>query len=78
MLSSSLFSDSDVQCLLEDTQMSSSLRSQQALVEVASRGAGARRSSPFRCPARRKRRESGSPSRLGKRVRFDSGSELCS
>ena len=79
MLSSSRFSYSDVQRWLEDTQTSSSLRSQQALVEVASRGAGARsrRSSPFRSPsrsssARRKRRESGSPSCSGKCVQFDS------
>ena len=79
MLSSSLFSDPDVTCLLEDTQTSSSLRSQQALMEVALRGAGARyhRYSPLwspshSSPAYRKRREPGSPS--GKRVRFDSPS----
>ena len=72
VLSSSLFSDSDVQHLLEDTQTSSSCG-------LSPRGAGARsrRSSPFRSPprsspARCKRRESGSPSRSGKRVRFDS------
>ena len=79
VLLSSLFSNSNVQRLLADTQTSSSLRSQQALVEVASRGAGAhpRHSSTFRSPscsspARRKCRESGSPSRSGKRVRFES------
>ena len=75
VLLSSLFSNSDVTHLLEGTQTSSSLRSQQALVEVA--GARPHRSSPLRSPsssspARRKRRESGSPSRSGKRVRFDS------
>ena len=79
VLASSLFSDSSVQRLLADTQTSSSLRSQQALVEVASRGPGARprRSSPYRSPSRtspshRKRRGSGSPARGGKLVRFDS------
>ena len=41
VLSSSLFSDSDVTRLLADTHTSSSLRSQQALVEVASRSTGA-------------------------------------
>ena len=47
-------------------------------MEVASRGAGARSrcSSPLRSPrsspARRKRRESDSPSRSGKRISFDS------
>ena len=53
-LASSLFSDSDISRLLADTQTSSSLRSQQALVDVVSRGAGARsrRSSPFRSPSR--------------------------
>ena len=73
VLASSLFADSYVSWLLADTQTSSSLRSQQALVEVASRGAGARsrRSSPHCSPSRsspssRRRRESGSPSRPGK------------
>ena len=63
VLSFSLFSDSDVQRLLADMQTSSSLRSQQALLKVASRGSGARprRSSPFRSHAR-----------SGKHVRFDS------
>ena len=75
----SLFAESDVARLLADTRMSSSLRSQQAMVDVASRGSGARwsRSSPYRSPARtsparrRLRRSSGSP-RSEKRVRFDS------
>ena len=59
MLSSPLvcsdsFAESDVTCLLADTQTSSSLGSQQALVEVASRGFGARcqRYSPRCSPAR--------------------------
>ena len=76
---STLFADSDVARLLADTQASSSLKSQQALVAVASRSAGrARTHSPRRSPgrpsspARRRRRSSGSPSRPGKRVRFDS------
>ena len=75
----SLFAESDVARLLADTQTSFSLRSQQAMVDVASRGSGAcrRRSSPYRSPARtsparRHRRSSGSPSRPEKRVRFDS------
>ena len=70
----SLFAEFDVARLLADTQTSSSLRSQQAMVDVASRGSGARRrrSSPYRSPARRRRRSSGSPSRPEKRVRFDS------
>ena len=78
VLLSSLFPVSDVTRLLADTQTSSSLRSQQALVEVASLGTGARprRSSPHRSPllasARRRRRESGSTSRSGKFVRFNS------
>ena len=73
-----LFAEADVSRLLSDTQTSSSLRSQQALVDVASRltGARPRRSSPRRSPARpslsRRRRESGSPARGLKRVRFDS------
>ena len=76
----SLFAEADIVRLLADTQTSSSLRSQQALVDVASRGSGMRRrrSSPSRfpmrssSPARRCRRKSGSPSRSNKRVRFDS------
>ena len=64
--------------LLSDTQTSSSLKSQQALVDVASNRSGPRRRrfSPTRSPAqsspRRRRRDSGSPSRGSKRVRFDS------
>ena len=65
--------------LLADTQTSSSLKSQEALVDVASRSAGARRRrfSPARSPSRsspfhRCRRDSGSPSRQNERVRFDS------
>ena len=74
----SLFAQSDVSRLLADTQTSSSLCSQQALVDVASRGSRARRRrfshrSPARSsPARRCRRESGSLSRQSKLVRFDS------
>ena len=73
-----LFAEADVARLLSDTQTSSSLRSQQALVDVASRSAGTRprRSSPRFSPARqspgRRRRECGSPARDSKRVRFDS------
>ena len=79
VLASSLFAESDVARLLSDTQTLSSLWSQQALVDVVSHGSGARsrHSSPARSPsrsspARRWRRESGSPSRPQKRVRFDS------
>ena len=75
----SLFAESDMARLLTDTQTSSSLQSQQVLVDVASRGSGVRRrhSSPARSlssssPACRRHRESGSPSRPAKRVRFDS------
>ena len=73
-----LFAEADVACLFSDTQTSSSLRSQQALVDVASRSTGTRPrcSSPRRSPARQslghRRRESGSPARGSKRVRFDS------
>ena len=67
-----LFAEADVSRLLSDTQTSSSLRSQQALVDVASRSAGARprRFSPHRSPARQS--PSGSPARGSKHVRFDS------
>ena len=65
----SLFLESDVARLLSGTQTSSSLRSQQALVDVASNRSGPRRRrfSPARSPARsspsrRRRRDSGSPS----------------
>ena len=76
-----LFVESNIARLLSDTQMSSSLCSQQALVDVASRGSGARRRrfspvcSPSRSsPSRRHRRDSGSPGRQSKRVRVDSPS----
>ena len=75
----SLFLESDVTRLLSDTQTSSSLKSQQAMVDVASNKSGPRRRrfSPARSPARssparRRRRDSGSPVRGSKRVRFDS------
>ena len=75
----SLFLESNVARLLSDTQTSSSLRSQQTLVDVASNRSGPRhrRFSPARSPARsspsrRRRRDSGSPLRSSKRVRFDS------
>ena len=70
----SLFLESDISRLLSDSQTSSSLRSQQALVDVASNRSGprCRRFSPACSPSRRRRRESGSPSRSSKRVRFDS------
>ena len=70
----SLFLESDILRLLSDTQTSSSLQSQQALVNVASNRSGPRRCrfSPARSPSRRRRRESGSPSHSSKRVRFDS------
>ena len=75
----SLFAEADITCLLSNTQASPSLRSQQAMVDVAARSSGARRRrfSPSRSlartsPSRRRRRESGSPSRLAKRVHFDS------
>ena len=77
--SDSLFVESDIARLVADTQASSSLRSQQAMVDVASRGSGARHScfSPLRSPARtslswRRHRESGSLSRQSKIVHFDS------
>ena len=75
----SLFLESDVARLLSDTQTSSSLWSQQALVDVTSNQSGPRRRrfSPARSPARsspsrHRRRDSGSPSRSSKRVRVDS------
>ena len=74
-----LFAEADVAWLLADTQTSSSLKSQQALVDLASRSDGGhrRRFSPARSPScsspsRHHRRDSGSPSRQNKRVRFDS------
>ena len=71
----SLFLESDILRLLSDTQTSSSLRSQQALVDVASNRSGPRRrrfSPACSSPSRRRRRDSGSPSCSSKRVRFDS------
>ena len=69
-----LFSEADVARLLSNTQTSASLRSQQALVDVASWSAGSCfcRSSPRRSPSRRRRRESGSPAQGPKRMQFDS------
>ena len=74
-----LFNEANVSRLLSDTQAYSSLRSQQALMDVASRGAGSRfcRPSPRRSPARGspsrcRRRESGSPVCPNKHIRFDS------
>ena len=74
-----LFAESDVSRLLADTQTSSSLRSQQALLDMASRSTGARSccTSPRRSlsrplPSRGRRRQSGSPAHNNKRVRFDS------
>ena len=77
----SLFCEEDVSRLLEATRSSSLLKSQQAMVDVASRRPSAssarqRRASPARSPrrspAQRCRQSSGSPSRPSKRVRFDS------
>ena len=70
----SLFRESDISLLLSDTQTSSSLRSQQALVDVSSNHSAPRRRwfSPARSPSRRHPRDSGSPSRSSKQVRFDS------
>ena len=74
-----LFAEADVARMLSDSQNSSSLWSRHALVDVASRGSGTRRRrfspghSPSRSsPSHRHRRESGSPNRQSKRVRFDS------
>ena len=73
-----LFAEADVSRLLADTRTASSLKSQQALVDIASRSAGSRswRMSPRRSLGRqspgRRRRDSGSPARGQKRVRFDS------
>ena len=63
-----LFAEADVARLLVDTQTSSSLQSQQVLVDVTSRSAGARRKrfSSARSPS------CSSPSRQNKSVRFDS------
>ena len=79
--SDSLFREEDVSRLLEATRSASSLKSQQAMVDVASRRPSAssarqRRASPARSPRRspvqRRRQSSGSPSHPSKRVRFDS------
>ena len=76
-----LLCEEDVARLLESTRFSSSLKLQQAMVDVASRrfsssSSRQRRSSPghslVRSPAKRRRQSSGSPSRQQKRVRFDS------
>ena len=74
----SLFREEDVARFLDATHSSSSLRSQQALVDVASLGSSRqRRFSPRRSPvrsspSRRCRRESACPARSSKRVCFDS------
>ena len=77
----SLFAEHNISRLLDVTRSTSCLRSQQAMVDVGSRGSSSssrgRRSSPQRSPgrsspSRRRRRESGSPARSQKRVRFDS------
>ena len=77
----SLFREEDVSRLLEATRSSSSLKSQQAMVDVASRRPSSssvcqHRSSPARSPrhspAQRRQQSSASPSRTSKRVRFDS------
>ena len=77
----SLFAEADVARLLDATHSSSSLRSQQAMVDVASRGSSLsstrgrcpspRRSPSSSSPARHCRRDSGSPARAQKRVQFD-------
>ena len=78
----SLFHEEDVSRLLEATRSSSSLKSQQAMVDVASRHppssasfrqrCGSPACSPRRSPAQRRRQSSPSPSLASKRVRFDS------
>ena len=77
----SLFREEDVSHLLEATRSSSSLKSQQVMVDVASRLPSSssfrqRRSSPARSsrrsPTQRRWQSSASPSRASKRVRFDS------
>ena len=75
-----LFQEQDINQLLDSTRSSSSLRSQQAIVDLVSRRAGSsarpcRNSphcSPPHSPARHHRQSSSSPSRSKKRVRFDS------
>ena len=78
----SLFREEVVSRLLEATRSLSSLKSQQAMVDVASRRSSTSSSfrrrrgspprSPRRSPAQRSRPASASPSRACKRVRFDS------
>ena len=77
----SLFCEEDVSRFLDATRSSSSLKSQQVMVDVASRRSSASTSrtrhfspgrSPNCSPTRRCRQASGSPSRPQKRVRFDS------
>ena len=78
----SLLREEDVSRLLEATRSSSSLKSQQAMVDVASqrsstsssfrRRRGSPPRSPRRSPAQRRCPASASPSRSSKRVRFDS------
>ena len=78
----SLFVEEDVARLLDATCSSSNLQSQQAMVDVVSRGSSSsstcgRRPSPRRSPsrsslARPRRWDSGYPARAQKRVRFDS------
>ena len=77
----SLFREEDIARPLDATRSSSSLKSQQAMVDVASRRLSTpascqRRYSPgrsqHRSPTRRRRQSSGSPSRAQKHVWFDS------
>ena len=80
----SVFREVDVSRLLGATRSSSSLKSQQAMVDVASRRSSTSSSfrrrhgspprSPHCSPAQRRRPSSASPSRASKRVRFDSPS----
>ena len=81
MFADALFAEPDIARLLDATRSTSSLRSQQAMVDVASRGSSSSscgcRTSPRRSPgrsspARCRRCESGSPVHSQKRVRFDS------
>ena len=81
VFANTLFRENDIAQLLDSTCSSSSLRSQQAMVDMVSRCSSAfsarcrcaspGRSSP-RSPSRRRRQSLGSPSRAPKRVRFDS------
>ena len=70
-----LFREQDINQLLDSTRSSSSLRSQQAMVDLVSRCAGSSsrpHRSPPCSPACRRRQSSSSPSRSAKLVRFDS------